>query len=218
MTSTRLQWLAVGLLTVNLAIWMLGLHQGPAAPAAADRQVPTLPADLPRLVLVTETEALGTGNDESLCFTIGPLTGREAQDIAVERLRPFADSIRPRQSQADNDRGWWVYLPANSRAEARGLTRALAAAGDRDFYIITSGPMENRVSVGLFQRNDNAQGRASRLRALGFDAQVEIQRETIAQYWVDYRIGAEERSPWRFIIRTSPGATHRPIPCFDLPD
>lgn len=215
MNSSRLPWLAVGLLTLNLAVWMPGLHQTSAGSTADERPIRALPPELPRLVLVTETDALEASGDGALCFTIGPLTGAQAQGNAVERLRPFAETIRPRQTQADNDRGWWVYLPSSSRAEATGLTRALAEAGDRDFYIITSGPMENRVSVGLFQRNDNAQSRARRLRAMGFDAQVDVQRETVEQYWVDYRIGVEERSPWRFIIRTSPGATHRPIPCFD---
>jgi hypothetical protein len=50
---------------------------------------------------------------------------------------------------------------------------------------------------------------------MGFDAQLEVRRETVPQFWIDYRISPEERSPWRFIVRASPGAQHREIPCWD---
>ncbi len=49
---------------------------------------------------------------------------------------------------------------------------------------------------------------------MGFDAQLAVRREDTPQFWLDYRIDPGERSPWRFILRSSPGARHFAIPCF----
>jgi hypothetical protein len=207
------RWLALGLIMANLALVFLYLFK-PTAQAPA-REIPPLDPDLPLLALVTELGGSATAPGEELCYTIGPLLSIASQQRAEDRLRPFANAIRARETSADHDRGWWVYLPASSRAEAVGLSRELAERGVEDFYVVTSGPLENTVSVGLFENVDNARGRQARIRALGFDVQLEVRRETLAQFWVDYRIGPDERSPWRFIVRSSPGSQHREIPCWD---
>jgi hypothetical protein len=207
------RWLAMALILVNLAL--AGLFLFGRAPAPPEREIPPLDPSLPWLELVTELGGGNSGPGGELCYTIGPLSSELALQRAEDRLRPFANSIRSRQTQADSDRGWWVYLPANSRAEAVSLSRELAGRGVEDFYVVTSGPLENTVSVGLFQSMDNARNRQARIRELGFDVRIEVRRETIDQFWVDYRIDPDERSPWRFIVRSSPGSQHREIPCWD---
>jgi hypothetical protein len=92
-------------------------------------------------------------------------------------LRPFVSELRLRQTSADHDRGWWVYLPASNRSEALQLTRQLAEAEVEDYYVVAGGDMENSVSVGLYQSIDNARNRQARIRSLGFDAQMEVRRE-----------------------------------------
>jgi len=54
----------------------------------------------------------------------------------------------------------------------------------------------------------------SSIRRLGFDAQLSIRREEIPQFWIDYEMDPGTRSPWRFILRASPGARNFEIPCF----
>ncbi|TVQ41418.1 MAG: SPOR domain-containing protein [Wenzhouxiangella sp.] len=202
------------LANLGLLFWVVLWPRGGSAPA--ERVVPPLDPALPHLELVaeiTDRERAEAGGE--LCFSIGPLPSRETQERAEERLRPFASSFRSRQTIADSELGWTVYLPASSRAEAVSLTRELVDRGEEDFFVITSGALENMVSVGLFENIQNARSRQARMQRLGFEAQLEVRRESVAQFWVDYRIGAEDRSPWRFIVRASPGAQHREIPCWD---
>lgn len=207
------RWLALALLIVNLGVLFLILFSRPQP--LPKRDIPPLDPALPGLELVTELAGTAVRPGADLCYTIGPLINEPSQERAVGRLRPFASSIRTRQTTADSDRGWWVYLPSNSRAEAVSLSRELAERGVEDFYVVTSGSLENTVSIGLFQSIENARSRQNRVRALGFDVQIEVRREIIEQFWVDYRIGPEERSPWRFIVRSSPGSQQREIPCWD---
>ncbi|MEE4330142.1 MAG: SPOR domain-containing protein [Wenzhouxiangella sp.] len=208
------RWLAAALLVANVLLLLLFLR---GAPPAEQEQgaIPALDPELPRLELVNELTNGDASAGEEACYSIGPLSSLLAQERAEDRLRPFALSLRSRQTRADSDRGWWVYLTAGNRAEAVGLTRRLAEQGVEDFYVVTSGDQENTVSVGLYEDIDNARGRQARIRALGFNAQLEVRREIIPQFWVDYRIVVGERTPWRFIVRGSPGSRHREIPCWD---
>jgi hypothetical protein len=208
------RWMTLGLLALNVAVAFGFLFSN--APAETDSvEIPPLDAGInqPRLVAevvpVMPIEPTGAS-----CYTLGPLPTLLAQQRAEDRLRPFVSELRLRQTSADHDRGWWVYLPAASRSEALQLTRQLAEAQVEDYYVVAGGDLENSVSVGLYQSIDNARNRQARIRALGFNAQMEVRRESIPQFWVDYRVEPGEDPPWRFILRASPGSQRMTIPCF----
>ena len=214
MNASLWRWLAVALLVANIGVLLLIVLK----PPTVERDRPTIPPldpELPRLELVNELTATDSRDDGEACFSIGPLSSLLAQERAEDRLRPFASALRSRQTRADTDRGWWVYLTAGNRAEAVGLTRRLAEQGVEDFYVVTSGELENTLSVGLYEDIENARSRQARIQALGFDPQLEVRREIVPQFWVDYRIASGERAPWRFIVRGSPGSRHREVPCWD---
>ncbi|WP_376693900.1 SPOR domain-containing protein [Wenzhouxiangella sp. EGI_FJ10409] len=213
MNHINWRWTAVALITVNAVLFILG-RLGSAPPPEREGELPPLDASLPRVELVRspqETED-ATG---PVCHTIGPLPTLLAQQRARDRLAPFSSQIRTRQTEADRDRGWWVYLPAADRNEALALTRQLAERGVEDYYVVAGGTLENAVSVGLYENIENARERQRRVRAMGFSAQLEVRRETVPQFWVDYRAEPGESPPWRFIVRASPGAQHVRVPCSD---
>src|SRR6056297_38867 len=148
------------------------------------------------------------------CFTIGPLATLIQQSRAEDRLRPFANQLRLRTTQADRDRGWWVFVSAPSRSAAISLARRSAERDVEDYFVVADADLPDAVSLGLFEDLDNARRRLSSIRRLGFDAQLSIRREEIPQFWIDYQIDPGTRSPWRFILRASPGARNFEIPCF----
>ena len=215
MSNPVLRWLVALLLIAN-SVGLVVYVRGDAQPDSTSSPIPPLSSQWPELVLVGEARSEETPNDTGeRCFSIGPLSSLLAQQRALDRLRPLTQLVRTRQTVSERDRGWWVYLPAGSRSEALNLTRELAEGGLEDFYVVTRGAMENVVSVGLFAQIDNARARQTALRQSGFNAQLEIQRESTPQFWVDYQTEPGVETPWQFIIEASPGAQHRPIPCFD---
>lgn len=201
---------AVLIVAANLALLVLGQLQPPPAPQLPP---PAPNPEIPELELIAldaeERQAQGPR-----CFTLGPFATLVQQGRAADRLRPFALEIRDRQTQADRDRGWWVFVTAASRQGALELAQELARRGVEDYFVVADDDLPDAVSLGLFERHENARQRRTRIRAMGFDAQLAVRREDIPQFWLDYRIDPGERSPWRFILRSSPGAKHFGIPCF----
>ena len=213
MNASVWRWLAAVLVVTNIALLVLHLRGNGATPEPQP-EMPPLDPRLPPLVLLHERPA--PDRDETNdCFTIGPLNSLLAQQRAEDRLRVSASQVRSRQTSSDRDRGWWVFLAAGTRSQAMVLTRQLAEAGLEDFFVVTRGDMENVVSVGLYENIDNARARQRQVQARGFNAELEIRRESVPQFWVDYRSEAGSESAWRFILEASPGAQHRPIPCWD---
>ncbi len=208
------RWMALGLLALNIAAGFAFLFAEPTVETEV-AEIPPLDASVNQPQLVNEVVTLATIEPTGpSCYTIGPLPTLLAQQRGEERLRPFVSELRRRQTSADHDRGWWVYLPASNRSDALQLTRQLAEADVEDYYVVAGGDMANSVSVGLYQSIDNARNRQARIRSLGFDAQMEVRREQIPQFWIDYRVEPGEDPPWRFILRASPGAQRMTIPCF----
>lgn len=210
MTYWRL--LVTALLLVNVLLLVARML---APPTHVHEDIPP-PPDAPPIQLVDELIVVGNEMPVLQCFSIGPLATELQRERAADRLRPFVENLRRRETVADIDRGWWVYLPPeSSRQGALALARRLADAGVEDYFVVTSGDMENTVSLGLYENPDNARARQSRVRAIGFDAQLAVRREEAPRFWLDYRASAEESVPWRAILRASPGAMHLEIPCFD---
>jgi len=148
------------------------------------------------------------------CFTIGPMSTLVQQQRAEDRLMPFADRLRLRTTQADRDRGWWVFVSAAGRSAAIETARELAERGVDDYFVVADRALPDAVSLGLYENRINARQRLAQIRELGFDAQMSIRREAIPQFWIDYQIDPGQRAPWRFILRASPSARHFMIPCW----
>lgn len=213
MSTSVWRWLATLMLVANMVLLVLLVRGNSPGPEPAPT-APELDPGLPRLTLVRELPAAPNGS-ENACFSIGPLNSLLAQQRAEDRLRASAIEIRVRQTTSDRDRGWWVFLPAGTRSEAMALTRRLAEDGQDDFFVVTRGDMENVVSVGLYESINNARARQRQMITRGFPAELEIRRESVPQFWVDYRAEPGLESAWRFILEASPGAQRREIPCWD---
>ena len=206
------RWLAIVLLMVNAVLFGLNRLEPPQAEVAPALET-AVEENQRTIRLVNEIWPGGT-ETEGRCFTLGPLSTIVQQRRAEDRLRPFASQIRVRSSEADRDRGWWVFLVAGDRAAALGLAQDLARRGIEDYFVVADENMPDAVSLGLFEDRLNARQRLAEIRALGFDAQLSVRREDVPQFWIDYRVEPDQRSPWRFILRSSPDAKHFEIPCF----
>lgn len=205
-------------LNVAAALWW-ALHTSTyttAAPATDD--------DVPGLTLLAEAEeqAMPVGVELAVaparldatpvCLSIGPFDTPSALRRAVDVLGARVGKLQYREAQVHSHRGWRVYVPAAaSRGDALAQARALAEKGIRDYYVVTAGPNENTVALGLFQKQSNAEARLAEVQAIGIPAVMETASEDRPQWWLEIAVAAD------YDWRTSLGAGHwqaRPIPCF----
>lgn len=207
---TYWRWIAILLIVLNGLLFGLKAIESPPPPAVT--VAPVEPGQN-SIQLVRETWS-GGSETATRCFTLGPLPTLVQQQRAEDRLRPFASEIRIRRTEADRDRGWWVFLVAGDRAAALELAQDLARRGIDDYFVVADEHLPEAVSLGLFEDRANARQRLAEIRAMGLDAQLSVRREDVPQFWLDYSIEPDQRSPWRFIVRSSPGAKHFEIPCF----
>lgn len=215
---TRGALLLLVCLNLAAALWWVA-H----APAQALR-LPATDPGVPSLTLLAEAELDDAPASAELavaparldatpaCFSVGPFDTPAALRRAVDALGSSVGKLQYREAQVQSTRGFRVYIPAAaSRADALAQARTLAAQGMRDYYVVTAGPGENTVSLGLFREEGNARKRLAEVQALGIDAVMEAASEERPQWWLEIAVAADydlrtpvSRGNWQM----------RPIPCF----
>jgi len=179
----------------------------------------------PRLVMLKEREQqllaraseneVETSGIDTGCFSIGPFQTQADVRLAFNTLASFVEKSRQRQLNQTQDRGFWVYLPAvETREQALGLARDLAAVGISDYYVVTAGDQENTVSLGLCREEGKARRRQASLNTLGFDARVAQRTEETVVYWLDYSVAFDKIPPWERVVASRTGLDRRQIQCF----
>jgi len=193
-------------MNLGVAAWWLG-HREPTLPriAATEPGIPTL-----RLLAELERRPPGEAaaelaeppaplSGDARCQAIGPFETPAELRAAMDRLLPRVERIQFREVATVALRGYRVFLPpAGSRAEALKVARELSARGVSDYYVVTAGPQQDTISLGLFRDLGNATERRDRLAALGYAPVLEPRTEPVSQWWVD--IAARPEFDWRTVV------------------
>ena len=124
----------------------------PGLTLLAEAEIDAMPAAAELAVAPTRMDAA------PVCLSVGPFDTPSALRRAVDRLGGGVGKLQYREAQVQSTRGFRRYVPASAtRSEALALARQLAAQGIRDYYVVTAGPGENTVSLGLFREQKNAE-------------------------------------------------------------
>lgn len=209
---------------ILLAAWLI-LDRPEAVP-----QPPPVPADVPRLELLSEQQGAvrmsgeepagqvesepGRAGQPRTCFSLGPFeTEADARTLAG-RLGDDTLSREIRRIQAEAEIGHWVFLPAmETREEALAVARELSDAGLRDYYVVTAGDEENTISLGLYSERSNAERRVDRLQELGFDPEMRRRTETVPRYWLDIATPPNGDRNWSNVLAGYPDASASQADC-----
>lgn len=206
----HLRALIVLLLAMNLGValwWAL-------RPAPDAEPMPGLPADVPRLVLVSEAGAAamegeasnaadasahaggpGADTDEVeldglQCFSFGAWADAGEAGAALAALRPLAVLAREREAPSGAS-AWRVMLPPlESREAAQAVVARLLEAGFDDHFIMGQGEEANAIALGRFSAEASARSHEAALRAAGFEAVADAVGATGSEAWID--VAAEE--------------------------
>jgi len=185
---TMLRIIVIGLFVANLLLLGFQLSEPPARPQPNVSQSVVDERDIPTIHLVSELMQdwhLMSGNRK--CFSLGPFHSREDRDEVRGRLAEASAYISERQTQAQVEKGYWVFLPPyQSILEANQKLLSLQALGFKDVEVIYQGEWVNTISLGYFLRQKNAQKRIKSFESRGYTPSMRVQRQTEPRYWLDY--------------------------------
>lgn len=185
-----MRWVALLLIVVNagLAGW---LYLGGAG---RPRAVAEPPAEIGRLTLLREHSdsrpgsSAQAGEEEVVCFTIGPFDDPAVAEQAGQRLRRLGLEPEQRVLTEEEVYGYQVLLPPfPDRTAAIEATRELVEKGIQDYFVVTEPELENAVSLGLFRQKRFATRHTAYLRELGFEPEMRVRTRERDRYWQDYR-------------------------------
>lgn len=156
----------------------------------------------------------GPGVDAGFtCIEIGPFPTQSELRQAEQVLVAVGQVLGSREAVERRFRGYWVYLPAQaSRERALATARELAAAGVRDYYVVTAGDQENTISLGLFRDRTNAERRQGEMRSRGYEAEMNERVEEQRVYWLKLARPPQPEVDWRTLV-SGGDLQSGPVPC-----
>lgn len=203
----------VAMLATNIVLLGMEASKAPKLESGVAANPSRLPMVLPDIVLRSDLPDAPV--PKQFCFTVGPFESDETAAAIAGLLNTHQYSSGLRETEAFVDRGYWVYLPpSENEFAARDTLQALYDAGLEDVALIRNGDWDRSISLGYFVEQANALARRDQMRSMGFPAEMRIQREDEARYWVDYqRLASAQAAVESLLGGLVPAGLHREIAC-----
>lgn len=136
------------------------------------------------------------------CYTLGPFRELDNLRVFTRAIKDYviAASFRSREEQEQSM--FWVYLePEATLKKARALGKSLKSKKVKDYYVISSGPKENGISLGHFKEKDRAYSHAESIKELGFKPVIDPVFKSYTIYWLDYHVPAGKVIPQKIFSK-----------------
>ncbi len=182
------------------ASWMTRvLDTEPAAPGdvptRASAELPSLETRAaermePRAESEAESAAI-TRQIAATCYAVNGIENHSAARSIAKWFTTRGVKAREHTRSAQESIFYEVYLPPmKSRTATNEEMRRLREDGFVDIMRISSGALENGVSVGAYRKLGNAERRVKTLRAKGYQVEFKPRDKTRTTYWVAVNAGA----------------------------
>jgi hypothetical protein len=196
-----IRMIVVGLFVVNALL--IGKFALQATPEEINPPEPnsSISDALPQIRLAgesMETES-GLSSGQTQCFTLGPVATMSGIEQLRSALDPGALTVAVRQAEAVSRSEYWVYIPAFTTIEdVNEVARKLEDAGVDHYHVFERGAQARTVSLGLYDRRENAETRKGGIDALGLGLEVRIglRQKTLPRYWLDYQLPPGANFAW----------------------
>lgn len=158
---------------------------------------------------------------EPYCVEVGPF----ASELILEQFvaaRAGGRQMRPDKRSVSGDVQYRVYMPVQESREAASTLLATLRAAiiehrlGYDSFVISSGEMENAISLGLFSEQANARDVEAQLAALGYEVQIREETKPREEMWLlssDFVSSEQFNLWWLEIAPTSAGLQRREKLC-----
>lgn len=137
------------------------------------------------------------------CWRTGPLDEGKMRTVLKRFAAPEFNVRLVQEARRDKVADWVYFPPLATLAAAREEQQRLADLGVQDLAVVTTGPMRNALSLGLFAEPGGALRRVAELKAVGVTARIEPRYRDLERNFMVVRSA------------TVPDAEHswRPVAC-----
>ncbi len=140
----------------------------------------TTPAAVPAAAAPTPPADPAT----ALCLLLGPFADQQAGKPVYERMVALDIHARLASIEIEGDPDYWVYLkPEATRELAMAKLRELQEK-KIDSFIIPQGEIANGISLGVFDKEDNAERRRQAVIERGYEALVRANPRIYLENWL----------------------------------
>lgn len=126
------------------------------------------------------------------CYAVNGIENSSAARSVANWFTSRGATAREQTRLAQASIFYEVYLPPmKSRSATDDEMRRMRADGFVDIMRISSGPLENGVSVGAYRKLGNAERRVKTFRTKGYEVEFKPRDKTRTTYWVAISAGTD---------------------------
>lgn len=151
-----------------------------------------------------------------LCINLGDFDERARAQQLRQRLLALGIQSEVTDKQAPGAVDYWLVMEIVGGREDALAQLAVLQNRRIDSFLITTGPLANHLSLGVFSREDYAQARRAQLEVLGFTVRVEPVNKVDTRYQVQVGVLARRLVDQALLARLRedfPGLQHQYQPC-----
>lgn len=193
--ESTMRWIFYTLVVVNvlMAVGMLVTGSRDVEPPATAPVESSAEQSVPRIRLleevnyVVETREVPAASVQQTplsCVMAGPFDDEVAAEQMTARLLVHGIDAEVKRVERSIGESLWVYLdPVDDHGALSGLSVRLRARGV-DNFVISEGPLNGRMALGVFSRYDLASQYREEMLRRGLQAELIAIPRTQSEYWV----------------------------------
>lgn len=121
---------------------------------------------------------------DPVCLLLGPHPEPPAAKILIDRLAALQIQGKYAAIEVAGEPDYWVYLRPEPTKELAAVKLRELQEKKIDSFIIPQGDIANGISLGVFDKQENAEKRQQAIAELGYNAQVRANPRNYLESWV----------------------------------
>lgn len=118
------------------------------------------------------------------CLLLGPYPESGAAKILLDRLRALQIEGKYAAIEVAGEPDYWVYLRPEPTKELAAVKLKELQEKKIDSFIVPQGEIANGISLGVFDKQENAEKRQREIVEFGYDAQLLVNPRNYMENWV----------------------------------
>lgn len=118
------------------------------------------------------------------CLLLGPLMDNLSAKVLIDNLTSLQIPAKYAEIEVEGQPDYWVYLPPEPTREM--AVNRLRELQDKkiDSFIVPDGDIANGISLGVFDKRENAEKRLLEISEMGYEAKLRMNPRKYLEHWV----------------------------------